>query len=148
MAAFVEDNNLSDNVTVRALLDVSCLILKNYTKAPWLDTIISLSQQFDDLEILREKASLLLNYTNINLFDSQDHMEVDQDDIHTKFNFSNVLKCPPFIYEKLMTKVGPIIDQMVAEDTTSIERKSLMTKVNNNRNTIHFFFLLLSSLFS
>jgi hypothetical protein len=65
----------------RAMLNVSCLLLRNYTRTPWLVDILSLINNSDQLGIIKLKATLLSEFTeNIDVLNSQSEaMDIDQD---------------------------------------------------------------------
>jgi hypothetical protein len=118
-------------VIVRAILNLSCLILKNYTKTPWLDDILSMTT-IDELEILKEKSTLLLQSTeNIVFSDHQEEdMDIDQNSLQPeKQDPKSVLKCR-FAHKILFTKVGPIVNQLTSLEGTNAQHHALITKVN------------------
>lgn len=69
----------------RAILNVSCLLLKNYTRAPWLDEVFSaiIDSETERLEIITLKSKLLQEFTkNVSISNSQiEIMDIDQDSL-------------------------------------------------------------------
>jgi hypothetical protein len=76
----LEQQHELDSIRVNALLNVSCLLLKNYVQTPWMNDLLMIASSFEELEILQEKSMLLLKLTqNIEFLYSQiDQMDIDQ----------------------------------------------------------------------
>lgn len=117
-------------IVIRTILNLSCLILKNYTKAPWLEDILSLAN-FEELEILKEKASLLIQSTSdINFSDHQEEdMDIDHNSLQLTSNPKALLNCST-IHKILLSNVLPIVNQLTSLRETFTEHYTLITKVS------------------
>lgn len=120
-----------NTIILRAILNLSCLILKNYTKAPWLEDILSMSDT-EELEILKEKTILLMQATsNVSFTHYQEEdMEIDQNSLQRNSNPNSLLNCST-VHKMLLVKVSPIISQLTTLEGTNTEKKSAITKVKH-----------------
>lgn len=69
-------------VKFRETLNLSCLLIKNHTKVPWLQDILHIIPD-GELEILREKARLLSEFASTTIYTNpqSEMMDVDQSSI-------------------------------------------------------------------
>ncbi|GAA5804442.1 hypothetical protein HPULCUR_009935 [Helicostylum pulchrum] len=124
IAIYVHPDNLDH---ARAVLNVSCLLLRNYYKTPWLDDILTIDFA-DQLGILKKKTGLLLQYCQ-DLDNSQvEHMDIDSPVNHKDLDFSSILDCS-VVYKELTRKTSSIVDTLVAEETIHQDRLMLIDKL-------------------
>lgn len=128
IAISVRPDNLDH---ARAVLNVSCLLLRNYSKTPWLNDILTIDYA-GQLGILKEKTELLLQYCqDINLDNSQvEYMDVDSSFTNKDRDFDSILDYS-VVYKELTNKTSSIVDLLVAEETTRQDRLLLIEKVSN-----------------
>ncbi|KAG2194555.1 hypothetical protein INT47_006514 [Mucor saturninus] len=116
-------------VVLRTILNLSCLILKNYTKAPWLDDVLSMAN-FDDLEILKEKTNLLIQATSDITFSNhrEEDMDIDHSSLQHTSNPKALFDCST-IHETLLLNVYPIVNQLTSSDGTFTGQHELIFKI-------------------
>lgn len=117
-------------VVLRTILNLSCLILKNYTKAPWLDDVLCMAN-FEDLEILKEKTNLLIQATSDITFSNhrEEDMDIDHSSLQHTSNPKALFDCST-IHETLLLNVYPIVNQLTSSDGTFTGQHELIFKVN------------------
>ncbi|KAG2234017.1 hypothetical protein INT48_007107 [Thamnidium elegans] len=124
IAASVHPDNVDH---ARALLNVSCLLLRNYAKTPWLNDILAIDFA-DPLTILKEKTLLLLQHCQ-DIDNSQvEYMDVDSSFSNKDRDFDSILD-DSFVYKELIKKIPPIVDQLISEETTDQDILLLIEKL-------------------
>lgn len=82
-------------IKIKCIINASCLLMRNYLKAPWLNDVLLISNT-KELEVIKEKAQLLTNYIeNIHFSNSQvESMDLDYDNLQQVY-FINILSVQP-----------------------------------------------------
>jgi hypothetical protein len=128
---------------IKCILTASCLLLRNYLKAPWLSDILVISTT-DELEIVKKKTELLIDYTeNIDFVNSQiEDMDIDHhhENNDTKFvknqTMDAVINCDS-IHTTLLSRLESIIEELICLNPGDNKYSVLIIKVRIQKVVDH-----------
>ena len=109
-------DNAASRVQIKAVLNLSCLLLKNGSDTPWLNDYIELACD-EELDILKKKSQFL-----------QQLVEAQKDPINI-MDHSNLLSISGSANIKLAALLGPIIQELVSLEEGDIKYTRLLHKV-------------------
>ncbi|KAI7901832.1 uncharacterized protein BX663DRAFT_552745 [Cokeromyces recurvatus] len=126
-----------DLVKIRAILNLSCLLVQNYTKAPWIPDILLLvneierDQEVQSINILKEKYTLLLKEIE-EPDDLTNHLEaMDIDDELSMYLSQNLMVTSDETHKVLLSKVKDIIYELTSQNQDSNRSRILLSQLRD-----------------